>query len=72
MRTCNMTGLMEASDKEKTVPGRFDNRWQVGARIQQPDLAFHGEGVAALLHDRRPLAVVFADDHQRALRGTTK
>ena len=44
---------------------RSHHRWQIRARIEQPDLRLHGEGVAALLHDRRALAVIFADDHQR-------
>ena len=66
MRTSSMTGVLEASESSKpsstalTIDGRF------GARVEQPDLALHGEGVAALLHDGGALAVVFADDDQRA------
>ena len=41
-------------------------RRQVRARIEEPDLRFQGVGVAALLHDRRAFAVVFADDDQCA------
>ena len=41
---------------------------EIGARIQQPDLGLHGEGVAALLHDRGTLAIVLAHDHERAAR----
>ena len=42
------------------------DRRQVGARVEQPDLRLHREGVAALLHDRGALAVILADDDQRA------
>ena len=45
---------------------RLDDRGQVRARIEQPDLRLHREGVAALLHDRGAFAVVLADDDQRA------
>ena len=50
----------------EAVLDRGDHRRQVRPRIEQPDLRLHGEGVAALLHDRGALAVVLADDHQRA------
>ncbi len=43
-----------------------DHRRQIGARIEKPDLRFHRIGVAALLHDRGALAIVLADDDQRA------
>ena len=45
---------------------RPHDRRQVRARIEQPDLRFHREGVAALLHDRGAFAVILADDDQRA------
>ena len=45
---------------------RPHDRRQVRARIEQPDLRLHREGVAALLHDRGAFAVVLADDDQRA------
>ncbi|MCY1361149.1 hypothetical protein D9M69_478070 [compost metagenome] len=45
---------------------RIDDARQVGPRIEQPDLRLHGERMAALLHDRRALAVVFAHDDERA------
>ena len=43
-----------------------DHRRQIGARIEKPDLRLHRIGVAALLHDRGALAVILADDDQRA------
>jgi hypothetical protein len=45
---------------------RAHDRGQVRARIEQPHLRFHGEGVDALLHDGGTLAVILADDDQRA------
>lgn len=39
---------------------------RLGRGIEQPHLRLHREGVAALLHDRRALAVVFAHDDERA------
>ena len=45
---------------------RVDDAGQVGPRVQQPDLGLHGERVRALLHDAGALAVVLADDQQRA------
>ena len=45
---------------------RLHDRGQVGARIEQPDLRLHREGVAALLHDRGAFAVILADDDERA------
>jgi len=45
---------------------RAHDRRQVRARVEQPDLRLHREGVAALLHDRGAFAVVFADDDERA------
>ena len=44
---------------------RLHDRRQVRARIEQPDLRFHREGVAALLHDRGAFAIILADDDQR-------
>ena len=45
---------------------RAHDRGQVRARVEQPDLRFHREGMAALLHDRGALAIIFADDDERA------
>ena len=45
---------------------RVDDRRQVRARVEQPDLRLHREGVAALLHDRGAFAVILADDDERA------
>ncbi len=45
---------------------RIDDARQVGPRIEQPDLRLHRERVAALLHDGRAFAVVFAHDDERA------
>ena len=36
----------------------------VTARVEQPALAFHGEGVAAFLDDAGAFAVILADDDQ--------
>ena len=52
--------------QREAVLHRGDDRRQVRPRVEQPDLRLHREGVAALLHDRRALAVVLADDDQRA------
>ena len=43
-----------------------DDAGQIGARVQQPHLRLHGEGVGALLHDRGAFAIVLADDDQGA------
>ncbi len=45
---------------------RAHDRRQVGTRIEEPDLRLHGEGVAALLHDRGAFAVVLTDNDERA------
>ena len=45
---------------------RRHHRRQVRPRVEQPDLRLHCERVAALLHDRRAFAIVFADDDERA------
>ena len=50
---------------EAVLDGLHDAR-QVRTRIQQPDLRLHRKGVAALLHDRRALAVILADDDERS------
>ena len=52
--------------QRKAVFHRLDHAFQIGARVQQPDLRFHGERVRAFLHDGRAFAVVLAHDHQRA------
>ena len=44
----------------------IDNAGQIGAWIDKPHLSLHGKGVGALLHNTRALAVVFANDNQRA------
>ena len=44
----------------------FDDRRQVGTRVEEPDLRLHRERMAALLHDRGAFAVVLADDDERA------
>ena len=49
---------------------RHDGR-QIGARIEHPDLGLHGERMAALLHDRRTLAVILTHDDQGAARDAT-
>jgi hypothetical protein len=51
---------------------RGDDRLQVRARVEQPQLRLHREGVGALLHDAGALAVVLADDHQRAALHPTR
>ncbi|SPF36238.1 hypothetical protein SBA4_1840017 [Candidatus Sulfopaludibacter sp. SbA4] len=45
---------------------------QVGARVEQPHLRLHGEGVGAFLHDAGAFAVVFADDDERAARDAAR
>ncbi len=66
MRSSSMTGVCVASDSAnpcstaRTIDGRF------GPRIEQPHLRLHGEGVRALLHDAGAVAIIFADDDQRA------
>ena len=42
----------------------LDDRGQVRARIEQPDLRFHREGMAPLLHDRGAFAVILAQNDQ--------
>ena len=48
----------------KTLFDRRNDRGQIWPWINQPELRFHGKGMAAFLHDRRSLAVIFADDDQ--------
>ena len=50
----------------KTFLHHVDNRRQVGARVQQPHLGLHGEGIGALLHDAGAFTVVLAHNHHRA------
>ena len=52
--------------QRKAVVHRFDDGGQVGLGVEQPHLRLHGKGVGALLHDGGALAVVLADDDQRA------
>ena len=66
MRSSSITGVLEASDSSKPFSTALHDGRQVRPRVEQPHLRFHREGVAALLHDRGALAVVLADDDQRA------
>ena len=50
---------------ETFLHGSYDGR-QIGSRIEKPELGLRGEGVGALLHDRRALAVILAEDDHRA------
>ncbi|CAB4880947.1 unannotated protein [freshwater metagenome] len=43
-----------------------NDRGEIRARVQKPHLRLHGEGMGSLLHDARALAVVLADDDERA------
>ena len=52
--------------KLEPVAHRLHDRFEVRARVEQPHLALHGEGVAPLLHDRRAFAVILAQDDERA------
>ena len=45
---------------------QIDDQGQVGARVEQPHLRLHREGVAALLNDAGALAIVLAEDDQDA------
>src|SRR5207237_10533070 len=45
---------------------QLDDLAHVWAGFEQPDLRLHREGMAALLDDRGALAVVLAEDDQRA------
>ena len=65
MRNCSIRRLAGLGQR-KAVFHRLDHAFQIGARVQQPDLRFHGERVRAFLHDGRAFAVVLAHDHQRA------
>ncbi len=51
---------------------RLDDRRQVRPRVEQPHLRLHREGVAALLHDAGAVAIVLADDDQRAAGDTAR
>ena len=66
MRSSSITGVFDASDSSKPFSTALHDRGQVRARVEQPDLRLHREGMAALLHDRGAFAVVLADDDQRA------
>ncbi|MNY08752.1 hypothetical protein D3C86_1416230 [compost metagenome] len=59
-------GRLAGFGQFEAVFHRLDHAFQVGARVQQPDLGFHGERMRAFLHDGRAFAVVFAHDDQRA------
>ena len=52
--------------QREAVAHRLNDRRQVWAGVEQPELRFHREGMGAFLHDRGAFAVVLADDHQRA------
>ena len=61
-------GRIRGFGKLETIRNRLHDRGQIGARVEQPELRLHGEGVGALLHDGGAFAVVFADDDHRATR----
>ncbi len=42
------------------------DRAKIGPRVHQPGLRFHREGIGAFLDDGRAVAVILAQDHQRA------
>jgi len=46
-----MTGVLDTSDSFERCFDEIDNLLQVGTRIHQPDLRFHGNRVAAFLND---------------------
>src|SRR3970282_1749831 len=50
----------------EAVLHHLDDLRQARARVDQPDLRLHGEGVAALLDDGGALAVVLAEHDERA------
>ena len=66
MRTSSITGVLEASESSKPSWTDLHDLFEVRARIEQPDLRLHREGVAALLHDGGAFAVILADDDERA------
>ena len=48
------------------VADRLNDRGQVRARVQQPELRLHRKGVAAFLHDRGTFAIILSDDDHGA------
>ena len=46
MRTSSMTGVLLSLGEFEAVLDRLDDALQIGTRIEQPNLRFHGEGVA--------------------------
>ena len=66
MRTSQHDRRVGSLGQLEAVLDRLDDRRQIGARVEQPDLDLHGEGMAALLHDRGAFAIILADDDQRA------
>ena len=66
MRSISITGVLLASDSSKPCSTARTISRQMRPRIEQPHLRLHGEGVRALLHDARALAVVLAEDDERA------
>ena len=50
----------------ETLLHHLHDRWQVGARVEQPDLRLHGEGVTALLNDGGAFTIVLPDHDHRA------
>ena len=51
--------------QREAVLHRLNDGGQIGARIEQPDLRFHGKGVAALLRDGGALTEILAQNDQR-------
>ena len=72
MRSSSITGVCVASDSSKPSSTARTMLRQVRPRVEQPHLRLHREGVAALLHDAGALAVVLADDDQRAAGHTAR
>ena len=52
-------------EREALLDGLNDRR-EVGTRVEQPHLRLHREGVRSLLHDAGAVAIIFADDDERA------
>src|SRR5690625_3933490 len=51
---------------------RIDHAFEVGARVEQPNLRFHGKSVGTLLHNGRAFAVVFANNYKCATFDPTR
>ena len=66
MRSSSMTGAWLASDSSKPFSTHAHDGRQIGPRVEQPHRGFQRIGVGALLDDARALAVILADDDQRA------